>query len=79
MVWLLLLYLSEILNFYKSMKKTVLHFTVFLALLFSVSAYSQVSIGIKAGANLGKVDGVAYKDQFKIRIPVKRACKCEFP
>lgn len=48
------------------MKKTVLHFTVFLALLFSVSAYSQVSIGIKAGANLGKVDGVAYKDQFKL-------------
>ncbi|ATA88667.1 hypothetical protein CGC58_02280 [Capnocytophaga stomatis] len=48
------------------MKKTFLTFSVILTLLFSVSAYSQLNIGVKAGANLGKIDGVAYKDNFKL-------------
>ncbi|ATA68890.1 hypothetical protein CGC48_09840 [Capnocytophaga cynodegmi] len=56
---------SEILNF-TEMKKTILTFSVIFALLFSANAFSQVNIGVKAGANLGKIDGVAYKDQFKL-------------
>lgn len=49
------------------MKKTMLIFSIMLiALLCSSRAYSQVNFGVKAGANLGKLDGVAYKDQFKL-------------
>lgn len=50
-----------------SMKKAVLTFSAMLiVLLCSTEAYSQVNFGVKAGANLGKLDGVAYKDQFKL-------------
>lgn len=45
------------------MKKTI--FLAAFAVLFSVSAHSQFKVGIKAGANIGKIDGVPYKDQFK--------------
>ncbi len=49
------------------MKKTILTLsTMLFVLLFSTEAYSQVNFGVKAGANLGKLDGVAYKDQFKL-------------
>lgn len=49
------------------MKKAVLTFSAMLiVLLCSTEAYSQVNFGVKAGANLGKLDGVAYKDQFKL-------------
>ncbi|MDO5607590.1 MAG: porin family protein [Capnocytophaga sp.] len=37
-----------------------------LMLAFSVTAFSQVHLGAKAGANLGKLDGVAYKDNFEL-------------
>lgn len=49
------------------MKKAVLTFSAMLiVLLCSTEVYSQVNFGVKAGANLGKLDGVAYKDQFKL-------------
>lgn len=49
------------------MKKTMLTFSAMLmVLLFSSEVYSQVNFGVKAGANLGKLDGIAYKDQFKL-------------
>ncbi len=37
-----------------------------IVLLCSTESYSQVNFGVKAGANLGKLDGIAYKDQFKL-------------
>lgn len=50
-----------------SMKKAFLTFSAMLiVLLCSTEVYSQVNFGVKAGANLGKLDGVAYKDQFKL-------------
>lgn len=48
------------------MKKIVLTLSMVFALLFVADAYSQVNIGFKAGANLGKLDGVAYSDKFKL-------------
>lgn len=40
-------------------------FTSLIALLFVLSASAQFHIGIKAGTNIGKVDGVSFKDQFR--------------
>ncbi|MDO4881552.1 MAG: porin family protein [Capnocytophaga sp.] len=37
-----------------------------VALLFSANGYSQAEFGLKAGANLGKVDGVAYRDKYEL-------------
>lgn len=49
------------------MKKTILFFAAMLGLLLCPSdGYSQVSFGVKAGANLGKLDGIAYDKQFKL-------------
>lgn len=48
------------------MKKMILTLSTALMLLLSANAYSQFNFGVKAGASLGKIDGVAYKDQFKL-------------
>ena len=40
--------------------------TVLLALcLFSTVGFAQFSLGIKAGANIGKIDGKSFNDEFE--------------
>jgi hypothetical protein len=46
------------------MKTTLLTFA--LLLFIGSSAFSQFSLGIKAGANLGKIEGQAFKDEFAL-------------
>ncbi|MDO4229788.1 MAG: porin family protein [Capnocytophaga sp.] len=48
------------------MRKMILAFSTVFMMFVATNAYSQVNIGFKAGANLGKLDGVAYKEQFKL-------------
>ena len=45
--------------------KTKLFLPLFAALLFSQAIMAQFHIGIKGGANVTKIDGVSFKDQFK--------------
>jgi len=46
------------------MKTTLLTFA--LLLFIGSSAFSQFSLGIKAGANLGKIEGQTFKDEFAL-------------
>jgi hypothetical protein len=39
---------------------------LFVALLISQAMMAQFHVGIKGGANVGKVDGKSYKDQFRV-------------
>ena len=50
------------------MKKTITKLTAFIAImLLTTTAYAQeFHLGAKAGANLGKLDGVAYSKGFKL-------------
>ena len=50
------------------MKKNIFKLTAIIALmLLTTATYAQeFHIGAKAGANLGKIAGVAYKDNFKL-------------
>ena len=50
------------------MKKTITKLTAFIAImLLTTTAYAQeFHLGAKAGANLGKLDGVAYSQGFKL-------------
>ncbi|MEI9808074.1 MAG: porin family protein [Bacteroidota bacterium] len=45
--------------------KTKLFLPLVAALIFSQAVMAQFHIGIKGGANITKVDGVSFKDQFK--------------
>jgi hypothetical protein len=45
--------------------KTKLFLPLFAALLFSQAMMAQFHIGIKGGANIIKIDGQSFKDQFK--------------
>jgi len=45
--------------------KTKLFLPLLAALLFSQAMMAQFHIGIKGGANIIKVDGISFKDQFK--------------
>lgn len=45
--------------------KTKLFLPLIATLLLSQAAMSQFHIGFKAGANITKIDGVSFKDQFK--------------
>jgi hypothetical protein len=45
--------------------KTKLFLPLFVALVFSQAVMAQFHIGIKGGANITKVDGVSFKDQFR--------------
>ena len=45
--------------------KTKLSLSLLAALLFSQAMMAQFHIGIKGGANIIKVDGISFKDQFK--------------
>lgn len=45
--------------------KVKLFLPLLAALLFSQAMMAQFHIGVKAGANIVKVDGVSFKDQFK--------------
>ena len=50
------------------MKKNLVKLSAIIALmLLTTATYAQeFHIGAKAGANLGKIEGVAYKDNFKL-------------
>ena len=50
------------------MKKNLVKLSAIIALmLLTTATYAQeFHIGAKAGANLGKIAGVAYKDNFKL-------------
>jgi hypothetical protein len=45
--------------------KTKLFLPLFVALVISQAVMAQFHIGIKGGANITKIDGVSFKDQFK--------------
>jgi hypothetical protein len=45
--------------------KTKLFLPLLATLLFSQAIMAQFHIGIKGGANITKIDGVSFKDQFK--------------
>ena len=45
--------------------KTKLFLPLFAALLFSQAIMAQFHVGIKGGANIIKIDGQSFKDQFK--------------
>ena len=45
--------------------KTKLFLPVFAALLFSQAVMAQFHVGIKGGANIIKINGQSFKDQFK--------------
>ncbi|MBL7744217.1 MAG: PorT family protein [Chitinophagaceae bacterium] len=45
--------------------KTKLFFPLVTALLVSQALFAQFHIGFKGGANIVKIDGVSFKDQFK--------------
>ncbi len=45
--------------------KTRLFLPLFAALLFSQAMMAQFHVGIKGGANIIKINGVSFKDQFK--------------
>ena len=45
--------------------KTKLSLSLFAALLFSHAMMAQFHVGIKGGANIIKMSGVSFKDQFK--------------
>lgn len=45
--------------------KTKLFLPLLAALLFSQAMMAQFHLGVKAGANIVKVDGISFKDQFK--------------
>jgi len=45
--------------------KTKLFFSLFAALLISQALMAQFHIGFKGGANITKVDGISFKDEFK--------------
>jgi len=45
--------------------KTKLSLSLFAALLFSQAMMAQFHVGIKGGANIIKMSGVSFKDQFK--------------
>lgn len=48
------------------MRKLIFTLSAIIALLYSEKGHSQVEFGLKAGANLGKIDGIAYRDQYKL-------------
>ena len=48
------------------MRKLIFTLSAIIALLYSEKGHSQVEFGLKAGANLGKIDGTAYRDQYKL-------------
>jgi len=55
------------LNFIWQLKTLVMNAklaTVLVALLFSTAAFSQFRLGIKGGANINKLDGISFKEQF---------------
>jgi len=45
--------------------KTKLFLPLFVALVISQAVMAQFHIGIKGGANITKIDGVSFKDQFR--------------
>jgi hypothetical protein len=45
--------------------KTKLFFPLIAAILFSTVSMAQFHIGIKGGANITKIDGMSFKDEFK--------------
>ncbi|MFJ1409702.1 porin family protein [Capnocytophaga canimorsus] len=47
-------------------KKIVLTFLFALAVIAVENLQAQVHLGFKGGTNLGKIEGVAYKDQFML-------------
>lgn len=48
------------------MRKSILKIIVIFAVLFSSKGYSQLHLGIKAGANMNKLDGTSFDNKFEL-------------
>ena len=72
--------LAFLLKFFRVIKlkyfmKTKLLFPLVAAMLFSQVMMAQFHIGIKGGANITKVDGQSFKDQFRYGYHIGGFCR----